>query len=227
MYHFLQVLPDGGPIYTETNLKNFIVEPFNAMSAVLFLGMSVYWYFKLKGEFHKHSFLTISLILLTIGGIGGTIYHAFRNSSFFLFMDWLPIVILCVMVSLYFQIKVLQKWQYVLFIFVSILIIERLIWYFIPVNQEHLRNNVNYAIMGTVVFTSTRAFLKMNNYYQSQLVLYAFLSFIAALFFRIADDWILISVGTHFLWHIFGAVAGNFMFLYIYRINKLEMNIMY
>jgi hypothetical protein len=222
---FLQILADGGPIYTETNLKNIIVEPFNALSALVFLGMSIYWFFKLRGNFSRFSFLTISLILLTIGGVGGTIYHAFRNSSFFLFMDWLPIVILCVMVSIYFQWKVFQKWHYVIIIFLSVLIIERLIWYFIPVTEEHLRSNVNYTIMGAMVFLSTRAFLKINNYYQWPLVLYSLIAFSFALFFRIADNWMPIPIGTHFLWHIFGAIAGNFMFLFIYRVTKLELNI--
>ena len=35
----LQLLPDGGPIYTETDVNATIVEPFNTISAVLFILM--------------------------------------------------------------------------------------------------------------------------------------------------------------------------------------------
>jgi hypothetical protein len=55
-------------------------------------------------------------------------------------------------------------------------------------------------------------------------VLFAFLSFVIALFFRIADHWEILSIGTHFLWHTFGAIAGNFMLLYIHHYNQYEYN---
>ncbi len=218
----LQLLPDGGPIYTETDVKAMIVEPFNTLSALLFIIMSVYWYGRLKGRFSQFKFLTTSLLLLTIGGVGGLMYHAFRYSSYFLYMDWMPIMILCIMTGMYFMYKVMNNWWYTIGFFLFVFITDRVAWELIPEHNGHLRANVNYAILGLTVLIPTYLILlkiKFKNWY---LVAMAFASFIVALFFRIADDWGFLSMGTHFLWHSFGAVAGNFMFLFIYRTKLLE-----
>lgn len=219
----LQLLPDGGPIYTETDITATIVEPYNTLSAVLFLIMSVYWYGRLKGSFMKFPFLTSSLILLTIGGVGGVIYHAFRYSSFFLFMDWLPIMILCVMTAMYFMFKVFNSWKYAILYFLLVLIIDRVAWEIINEHNGNLRANVNYTILGLGVLIPTFLMLRKTDFRNWYFVLFAFLSFVIALFFRISDQWGFLHMGTHFLWHTFGALAGNFMLIYIHRHNLREI----
>lgn len=219
---FLQILPDGGPIYTETNVNATIVEPYNTLSAVLFILMSVYWYGRLKGSFMKFPYVTASIILLTIGGVGGVIYHAFRYSSFFLFMDWLPIMILCITTAMYFMYKVLRNWWYSVAYFLVVLIIDRVAWEIIPEQDGNLRANVNYAILGIGVIIPTLLVLAKSRYRLWYYVLFAFISFLIALFFRISDQWGFLTMGTHFLWHTFGAIAGNFMLLYIHRYNMRE-----
>ena len=218
----LQLLPDGGPIYTETDVNATIVEPFNTISAVLFILMSVYWYGRLKGKFTLYPYLTTSLILLSIGGVGGVIYHAFRYSSYFLYMDWLPIMVLCIMTAMYFMYKVLNSWFYSILYFFIVLIVDRLAWELIPEHNGNLRANVNYTILGIGVLFPTVWMLYKSNYQFWYYVLFAFLSFAIALFFRISDQWGFLSTGTHFLWHTFGAFAGNFMLLYIYQYNLNE-----
>ena len=42
-------LPDGGPIYWETNLNEWIVEPYNALSAIPFIAIALYWLIKVRG----------------------------------------------------------------------------------------------------------------------------------------------------------------------------------
>ena len=222
----LQLLPDGGPIYSETDVKAVIVEPYNTLSTVLFLLMSVYWYGRLKGSFMKFPYLTSSLILLTIGGVGGLIYHAFRYSSFFLFMDWLPIMILCMMTSLYFIYKLANSWFWSIAFFLLVFIVDRVCWELIPESNGNLRANVNYTILGLGVVIPTILILKKADYANWHLVLYAIISFSTALFFRIVDHWGILSMGTHFLWHVFGALAGNFMLLFIYRYNLMEYNLL-
>ncbi len=218
----LQLLPDGGPIYTETDVNATIVEPFNTISAVLFILMSVYWYGRLKGKFTLYPYLTTSLILLSIGGVGGVIYHAFRYSSYFLYMDWLPIMVLCIMTAMYFMYKVLNSWFYSILYFFIVLLVDRLAWELIPEHNGNLRANVNYTILGIGVLFPTVWMLYKSNYQFWYYVMFAFLSFAIALFFRISDQWGFLSTGTHFLWHTFGALAGNFMLLYIYQYNLNE-----
>lgn len=218
----LQLLPDGGPIYTETDVNATIVEPFNTLSAILFIVMSVYWYGRLKGSFMKFPYLTGSLILLSVGGVGGVIYHAFRYSAFFLFMDWLPIMILCIMTAMYFMYKVMNSWFYAIAYFFLVLIIDRVAWELIPEHNGNLRANVNYTILGLGVLFPTLLMLSKAAYKYWYYVFLAFLSFSIALFFRISDHWGFLTIGTHFLWHTFGAIAGNFMLLYIHRYNLYE-----
>lgn len=219
----LQLLPDGGPIYSETDVKAIIVEPYNTLSAVFFLIMSVYWYGRLRGNFSKHVFLSSSLVLLTIGGVGGVIYHAFRYASFFLFMDWLPIMILCVMASLYFLYMVSNDWKKVAGYFIILTMVDRFVWEIIPVREGHLRANINYTIIGIGLLIPTLLLLLKIQFRFWYLVFAAVLSFAVALFFRIADQWGILIMGTHFLWHSFGALAGHFMFMFIHKINKANL----
>lgn len=218
----LQLLPDGGPIYSETDVNAVIVEPYNTLSAVLFILMSVYWYGRLKGKFTQFPYLTSSLILLSIGGVGGVIYHGFRYSSYFLYMDWLPIMALCIITAMYFMYKVMDSWLYAVLYFLLVLIVDRVAWELIPEHNGNLRANVNYSILGIGVLFPTVWMLYKSNYQFWYYVLFAILSFLIALFFRIADHWGILSIGTHFLWHTFGAIAGNFMLLYIHHFNMAE-----
>lgn len=79
MSAFTQTPSDGGTMYTETNLGQLFPEPFNTITSCFFLGIAVYWTIKLWGNFKQHTFLSIALALLYIGGIGGTTYHGFRR----------------------------------------------------------------------------------------------------------------------------------------------------
>lgn len=224
--NILQLLPDGGPIYSETNINATIVEPYNTLSTVLFLVMSVYWYGILNGSFLKFPYLTSSLILLSIGGVGGLIYHAFRYSSFFLFMDWLPIMILCMMTSMYFMFKVVNSWFWASCFLLLVFVVDRVCWEIIPESNGNLRANVNYAVLGIGLILPTLLILRKANYKDWYYVMFAILSFIIALCFRIVDHWGILSMGTHFLWHTFGAIAGNFMLLFIYRYNLSEYSLL-
>ncbi len=51
-----QLLADGGPIYAKTNLEQVIVEPLNAASACLFVGIVACWIFTLQGKWKSHPF---------------------------------------------------------------------------------------------------------------------------------------------------------------------------
>ncbi|RYF21594.1 MAG: hypothetical protein EOO42_10260, partial [Flavobacteriales bacterium] len=97
-----QLPPDGGMLYMETNMAHLFPEPLNAITAVFFLIIAIFWTIKIKGNFKAHPFLTYCLILLYIGGIGGTVYHSLRQWSVFIMMDWLPIMLLCVSAGVYF-----------------------------------------------------------------------------------------------------------------------------
>lgn len=211
-----QNLPDGGLWYSETNPANLIVEPFNAASALLFIGIALWWLFQLRGKFLERTFLYIAAVILLIGAVGGSIYHAFRYSAVFIYMDWLPILILCLMASTYFLFHVLKNIWWSLFIIIGIISIQIGVWNF-GNNNGHQNININYALMAITVLVPIFLFLRKKKFQNGYLVVGAFSAFLCALLFRIVDYDKWLSMGTHFLWHLFGAAACHLLFLFVYR----------
>jgi hypothetical protein len=209
-------LPDGGLWYTETNPTNFIVEPFNSASALVFIIIATWWLMQLKGKFSERTFLYISTLILLTGAVGGTIYHAFRYSAVFILMDWLPILILCLMAATYFLYHTLQSIYGSLGIMLGILVLQVWVWNSGNTTGHH-NININYAMMAATVLGPLLLFLRKKNFQNWHLVAYAVVCFASALFFRIVDQDAWLSYGTHFLWHLFGAIACHQMFLFIYR----------
>ncbi|WP_461788918.1 hypothetical protein [Pedobacter sp.] len=207
--------PDGGMHYTETNMEHLFPEPFNAVTAVLFLLIAIFWTVKIKGNFKQHVFLTYCLALLYVGGIGGTIYHSFRQWPIFIMMDWLPIMLLCVSAGIYFLVK-RTKWYYALVIILGYFALQLSLRSYFTGNNEHLFINVNYALLALIVLLPLLSYLIYTKWQAAKWVGFALLAFVLALTFRVVDRWAWLSIGTHFLWHSFGAIATYCMFQYIY-----------
>ncbi|PST85182.1 hypothetical protein C7T94_03500 [Pedobacter yulinensis] len=212
-----QTPPDGGTLYTETNMLHVFPEPFNTITSCFFLGIAIYWTFKLWGKFQTHTYLSIALVLLYIGGIGGTVYHGLRQWSVFIMMDWMPIMLLCVSAGVYFLAKVI-RWYY------AVLIVVAYIGFQVCArnsmgNDPQFFVNLNYAMLAALVLFPVLIYLAKTNWKFGKWVGFALLAFVFALTFRIADRWALLSVGTHFLWHTFGAIAAFCMFNFIYLVN--------
>ncbi|WP_415327924.1 hypothetical protein [Chryseobacterium sp. MMS23-Vi53] len=209
-----QLPPDGGMLYKETDMTQFFPEPLNAITAVLFLALAIFWTIKIKGNFKEYPFITYCLVLLYIGAIGGTIYHSFRQWPVFIMMDWLPIMLLCLSAGFYFIAKSTRWYLAVVMVFVYLLLMFALRnW--ILIDNTSLFINVNYAIMASFVLFSVLRYLIYTQWKAGKWVGFALLSFVFALTFRIADKWEWLGFGTHFLWHTFGAVATFCMFNYI------------
>jgi hypothetical protein len=209
-------LPDGGLWYTETDPSHLIVEPFNAASAMIFIFIAGWWLGTLKGKFVERSFLFISSIILMIGAVGGSIYHAFRYSAFFLYMDWVPILMLCLMASTYFLYHIIKRFWLAIIIMIGVVALQIVVWN-AGNTRGHYNINVNYAMMASSVLFPLLLFMRIKKFRDWYIVLGALCAFLCALFFRIVDGDKWISIGTHFLWHLFGALACHLMFLYIYR----------
>lgn len=218
-----QLPPDGGMLYTETNMAQLFPEPLNAITSGFFLIIALYWTIKIKGKFKSNPFLTYCLVLLYIGGIGGTVYHALRQWSVFIMMDWMPIMLLCVSAGVYFLAQS-SKWYYAVLMVLGYVGLQFSIRNWMSADNIHLFVNINYALMASLVLLPVLKYLIYTNWKAGKWVGYALLAFALALTFRIADKWEWLSVGTHFLWHSFGAIATFCMFNYIYLTqNKKEL----
>lgn len=216
-----QLPPDGGMLYRETDMAHFFPEPLNAITAVLFLAIAIFWTLKMKGNFKGYPFLTYCLVLLYIGAIGGTIYHAFRQWPVFIMMDWMPIMVLCFSAGFYFLAQSL-KWYYAIVMVLIYLVLTLGLRNWILVDNPSLFINVNYAIMASFVLFSVLSYLIYTQWKAGKWVGFALLSFVLALTSRIIDKWEWLDFGTHFLWHTFGAIATFCMFNYIYLTQNIS-----
>jgi hypothetical protein len=218
---FLQLirLADGGPKYAETDLSQFIVEPWNAASAALFVVMVAYWAVKLHYSRKRNSFLRYSMPILAIGGVGGTLYHAFRSSHYYLIMDYLPIMVLCLSAGLYFTYKVVGRKRYLSVATVGAILAQYVAFKYSPPTWA---TNVSYALLASYILVPVLFFMWKTQFRYYYYVGAALLSFAAALFCRIADFWQepLLEFGTHWLWHTFGALACHLMFTYLFCVNQ-------
>lgn len=206
---------DGGTRYTETNLNQLFPEPLNTITSCFFLVIAIYFTFKIWGKFKQHEFLSIALSLLYIGGIGGTTYHAFRRWPFFILMDWVPIMLLCLAAGIYFLTK-LTKWYYAALIVVVYVVFQFYARQLFIHRDFQIFININYAFMAAIVLFPVFGYLLKTEWKNGKWVGFALIAFIFALTFRVADKWEVLPVGTHFLWHTFGAAASFCMLNYIY-----------
>ncbi|CAN5618763.1 hypothetical protein BH23BAC1_BH23BAC1_04350 [soil metagenome] len=216
------LLPDGAGFYAETNPNFFVMEPFNAISSLAFLIPVIYFMIKLKGRYKEYSFLTYCMPLLFIGGVGSTLFHAFRISPLFLIMDFLPIAILTLSVSIYFWVKVLrQKW--IVFILIPLFVVMRLS-VFSYFQSDTMALNISYFITGVMIFVPGLMYLHKTQYKHSTKLVWTVVLFMLALFFRRFDfeGMVLMPMGTHWLWHISCAAGALMLGEYLYRVKDLE-----
>ncbi len=219
LFTLLQIrLRDGGQAYTETDLTRLIVEPWNFVTAVLFLILAVYWLNLVSKQIKEHGFLFAMLILLTIGGIGGSVYHGFRWHQTFLMMDWMPIMLITFSASVYYFIKAWGKWWPPVILILAYFFIQGFIFRSgIPIQTAI---NISYASMSLMVLLPILWYLSKTGFARWQFVAAALLSFALALFFRWSDKFAWFPMGTHFLWHIFGLVAVHIMLRFVYLSNQ-------
>ncbi len=212
--------PDGGMVYTETNLNHLFPEPLNTITSGFFFLLALYWLFRLKGFSKQYIFLSLASWILLIGSIGGTLYHGLRTYPVFIMMDWLPISILCLLASIYFWIRFSGKWFVGAGAFIVFMLIEIRVRKLMHGNNLQLGISLNYAAMVLMVLLPLVLLLIKMKGHNWQFIVSALISFGIALFFRVADSRALLSVGTHFLWHTFGAVATALMFVVLKRIAE-------
>jgi hemolysin III len=226
-----EVLPDGGPIYSETNTHFLIVEPFNAISSLAYLIPALYWFIKLKGDYKDYPFLISCLPFLVLGGIGSTFYHAFRTSSFLLFLDVFPVAIVTFMVSVYFWIKIFKKWWYVFLVIIPFILARYFVFKVLSLQTDLGFNatrqtaiNISYFISGVMIFLPALILLIKTSFKNFLPLTTSCVLFILGLFFREMDTWnVVLPMGTHWLWHISTAAGGYFLGEYLFRLRNSEM----
>lgn len=197
---------DFGPIYTETiDLSRFPVEPWNTYSNLIFLAVAIFIALKTRLKAKEFPLLVISLPILLVGFIGGTIYHATRSHRIWLMMDYMPIMILCLFVSVYLLKHLLGNTIRALIVVIIGFVLMRLIFVTasFPIG---IRITFGYSALASLILLP--AFLVSRKYPSHRIYLIrATLLFALAIAFRFIDKSALLPMGTHFLWHVFGGLS--------------------
>ena len=216
-------LGDGGPIYAETGGEGFLVEPWNSLTSLLMLIPVIIWLLRIWKDMGSYKFMMYAIPLMALGGIGSALFHGFRASVVFLIMDIAPSALLTISLAIYFWHKLLKKWYWVLLLFIPMFLIRFLVFNILP---EHMAINTSYFITGATILLPIPVLLYRMQFKGVWSILLTLLCFGLALMFREADirATAYISIGTHFLWHVFSAIGGFFMlkYLYIFRSHELE-----
>jgi hypothetical protein len=162
---------------------------------------------------------TLNLSVTAIGGIGSALFHGFRAHPFFLYMDFVPIAVLTLGVSIYFWVKILPRWWYVLII-VAISIVLRFVGFAYTQGQSAI--NLSYLNTGLMIFIPALVYIFLTRFYAVRYLVWAILFLGLSLVFRMMDDWGLSfpAMGTHWLWHLFSATGALMLGEYLLRCQR-------
>ena len=214
----LYLATDGGPVYRETDLSRFPVEPFNTFSNLVFLMIILFFAYKVYREAKKHYFLALCIPVLFLGFIGGTIYHATRSSAVWLYLDWVPIILLCMAASIYFVFKLPKSLFYKIGIIVLIVAIS--------IGGRRLavpglsKDTLGYLATAVALLLPMAWYVISTRGRYLHYILAALGCFSLAIIFRVFDRFVntdILYMGTHWLWHLFGGISVFFLMAYIYK----------
>lgn len=222
---------DSGPVYRETPVDPFAVsglaEPFNTVTAFLFVLIVLGWVWRLGGRYRRHPFTTSSLPILLAGAIGGVLYHGTRTSRLYFLLDVIPISLLGGAGAIYLTVRL--GWAYgpkrVLLWAIGLvgvyLFVNFALFRLVQPGAGNLRVNLSYASLAIMLLVPLGFTLIRTRFRYAGWVVGGLASFVIAWFCRLVDNtpWGDLPMGTHWLWHFFGAVTTQAVYEYFYRLE--------
>lgn len=219
-------LHDGGPRYTETPADPYapaVAEPWNAVTASFFVVIAAVWLYRLRGRYARFPFLLCCLPILLVGGIGGTLYHGLRTERAYFLLDVVPIQVLALAGSVFLAVRLWQRrgWLYVVGGVAVYLGVSTLLFTLVLPRSRQLAVNLNYAALACVVVMPMVLVLVRTRLRHVGWVAAGVVSFVIAWFFRLWDEYagVYMPMGTHWLWHTFGAVSTTLVIEYFYLVE--------
>lgn len=227
-------MPDGGPRYAETPPDpyapgaRFPAEPWNAATAALFVLVAAAWAWRLRGRFRDFPFLCACLPVLLAGGIGGTLYHATRTSYVLLLLDVVPIMALGFAASVFAAVRH-WGWRGVFFVPAAAALyaaVNLLLFHAAGPVGEQTTINISYAALAAVVLVPVGLVLVRTRFRHGGWVVAGLVAFAVAWCFRLIDRQVgyALPMGSHWLWHCFGAAATALLIEFFYRVEGEKRN---
>ncbi len=210
-------------------MAQFPVEPCNTLSNVLFLIVVLYWVVRLKkiSDVGFRKFLKLNIPFLFVGYVGGTIYHATRSHVVWMLMDVLPIYFIGFFTAIYHWSLIRATKITVGLIFLICFCLFYILITFIMPSSSNVPT-IGYICLAVPVLLPILIDLVKTKGIFLKWFLTPFFLLIIALFFRIIDSspWVQthLPIGTHWLWHIFGALTCHFLLVYMEKRSLFIQN---
>lgn len=208
----LQAIVDGGPRYVETDLaRSFPVEPWNTVSNLATTLCVVYWLWALRGRYREHPLVTCALPCLFTASVGATLYHGLRSSRVFLFLDFVPNLVLGALLVFVFWRRYVQSAWRALFVLLGVAGARGVMAATLP---AQISLNVGNALIFVAALVPVVPLLARTHWHAVGTLLLAAASFALAIVARTLDPWSepYLPMGSHFLWHVFGGL-GTFLLI--------------
>lgn len=227
-----RISPDGGPVYVESDFTRTFPEPVNAASSLAFGAIVVFWAIRLRGRYRQYAFLSACLPLFAIGSLGGLLYHTFRTERAFLVMDFLPIALLLLATAVWMWWHVLRPRWAIPAVVVPMVVLPRLTMANLGIARP-LVIMIGYSSMAALIIPPAVILLIRTRWAHWRLPAAAVVLFVLAITARQLDALAmdvetvrrqmvaLVPIGTHFLWHLFGAAAAFCQSWYVYRLTDV------
>ena len=214
------LLRDGLKPYAETVPGRFPVEPFNAVSSLAFLVVAIYWARKTRMKIIAHPVIVISVPVLVVGALAGALHHAFRDFREIRHLDMVMAFYGVAMACLFFWKKVSDSWVMAF----SMTLLFPLLFRFLLPDPHHIDSaSVVYVAMAIALLPPVALYCANDGMRHFEYPLLASVFFVIGIILREADAYFLASgypIGTHFLWHVFGALTVCAFFGYAYAVDK-------
>jgi hemolysin III len=209
---------DLGPIYAETRMDRFPVEPFNTASNLAFLLVILLLARRLRrAGWRGHEVTLLALAIIAVGFVGGTLYHATRACDLWRLLDVMPIVLVVLLASVYFLHAVLGGLLRVLLVLLPVLWGYRW-WVAASAYEADPPIAFGYIFLALLVIVPAALHCGLRGWRHGRLLLLAAASFALAFVCREADAAAvsrLLPMGSHFVWHLGGASASFFALSYL------------
>jgi hypothetical protein len=230
-------LPDGGPRYIETPPDPtapgapFVAEPWNTVTASFFIVIALAWLWRVRGRYRQFPFLVSCMPILLAGGIGGTLFHGTRAARLYFLLDVVPISLLGVTAALFMLYRLISHRERWVRLAMLVLMTVGLLLFYLVVNlvlfstirssNRQLSINLSYASLAVLILTPIGIVLWKTGFRHGGWVVVGILSFAIAWFFRLVDQYSAeyLTMGSHWLWHTFGAISTVAMIQYFYKVE--------
>lgn len=199
-------------------------------SAAIFIGLAAWYAWRLYGHYRKHPLHTTTIPILLLGGIGGTLYHGLRTQRVYLLMDFVPILVLLFLCAIYCWLQVLPKAWWLLVAVPPFILLQALTWQistWLDVPRQ-VAFNLFYLTVAISTLVPIIWIQVKTDYRFGRRFIYALACFLLALLCRYLDTVRppLLPMGTHFLWHTFGAAATFFIMDYMLRYSLYKNSLL-